>query len=467
MSDASIPAIPDLLDGPADGRFPTSASTPTGAVVTSLLASSDGEVLVDRLQQAADRASYLSRVARGLSGALHTDRAVDLVLEMLVGPVVDWAQMTLVDRRSYRFRSRTLDGRSTSGRLPATAVAASSSLGRALATGSSDLVLVPDGEDDESESLVSAVPVPELRAGLSEIRPMDLLTIALSARGTTYGALTIALRDGAGFDETAVAFLEDFAQRVAVTLDTTRALAETRRVASVLSRDLNPPHLPELDGMEHATYYRVAFEQEALGGDFYDLHGTADDWTAVVGDVCGKGVEAAVLTGKVRQAVRTAALIDRDPGALLDLANRVLLVDSDESFVTAVCARGRRTEHGLSLEIATAGHPAPLLVRRDGTVEAVEVSGTVLGLVGGISYVSTHVDLAPGETCLFYTDGVLEAPGHHERFGDERLREVLETTGQCAVQAQVESLAVALSAHLRDRAHDDIAILALQASDQQ
>lgn len=440
-------------------------SEPTGSSGSGLLAPTESSHLQQRLQQASERASYLSRVARGLSGALHTDRALDLVLEMLVGPVVDWAQITLVDRRHYRFRSRTLDGQSASAQVPTDSVARSSSLGRVLTTGGTDLVLVPDGDDSGSSTLASAVPAEQLRESLTSIRPVDMLTIALSARGTTYGALTIALRGGSGFDEQAVSFLEDFAQRVAVTLDTTRALAESRRVASVLSRDLNPPTLPVLTGVEFATYYRVAFEQEALGGDFYDVHGDDDEWTAVVGDVCGKGVEAAVLTGKLRQAVRTAALVDRDPAAVLRLANLVLLADSEETFVTAVCARGRRIGDVVRLDVASAGHPEPVVVRRDGTVEQVPVSGTVLGLLNDTTYTSVQVDLAEGETCVFYTDGVPEAPGHRSRFGDDRMREVLEQTGPCHAKAQVESVAVALSAHLGGRAHDDIAILAIQSSD--
>jgi hypothetical protein len=429
-----------------------------------LLAPTEGAHVQEQLQQAADRAAYLTRVARGLSGALHTDRAVDLVLEMLVGPVVDWAQITLVDRRQLRFRSRGPGGRVLTGRLPVGDVPESSSLGRALFTGATDLVMVPDGGDTDSATLASAVPAEALRGSLTSIRPMDLLTIAMSARGTTYGALTIAQRCGDGFDEQAVAFLEDFAHRVAVTLDTTRALAESRRVASVLSRELVPPNLPDLAGVRFGTYYRVAYEQDALGGDFYDVHGDDDGWTAVVGDVFGKGVEAAVLTGKVRQAVRTASLVDRDPRRILDLANRTLVSDSDETLVTAVCARGRKVGDVLHLDIASAGHPEPLVVRADGSVERVPVSGTVLGLVPSTTYSSVGIDLADGETCLFYTDGVAEAPGHRTRFGDERMREVLLETGPCHVTAQVESVAVALSAHLRGRPHDDIAILAVQSS---
>ncbi len=429
----------------------------------SLLAPSTGALLQDRVRQAGDRAAYLSRIARELSGALHTERAVDLVLEMLVGQVVDWAQVTLVDRRTCACRCRSLDGTALATRVSREALTGSVSLGRVLATGASDLVMVPDGDDPDSGSLVAAVPSAEVRATLTGIRPVDLLTIALTARGQTYGALTVAVRDGSGFDQEAVLFLEDFAHRVAVTIDTTRALAESRHVAAVLSRELTPPRMPDLSDVEFGTYYRVAFDQEALGGDFYDVHGTDDDWTAIVGDVCGKGVEAAVLTGRVRQSVRTAALVDRDPARVLALTNQVLVLESDETFVTAVCARGRRVGDVLHLDIATAGHPQPLVVRRDGSVEPVPATGTVLGLVTDTTYTSVGVDLADGETCMFYTDGVPEAPGHRARFGDDRMREVLLATGACDVRAQVESVAVSVSAHLADRAHDDIAILGLQA----
>jgi serine phosphatase RsbU (regulator of sigma subunit) len=146
--------------------------------------------------------------------------------------------------------------------------------------------------------------------------------------------------------------------------------------------------------------------------------------------------------------------------------NRVLVAD-EETFVTAICARGSSDEAGLHLDIAAAGHPEPLVVRLDGSVEQVAVAGTVLGLLPDAGYAAVRVDLAPGETCLFFTDGVAEAPGHRSRFGDDRMREVLVDTGPCDVRAQVESVAVALSTHLGDRPHDDIAILAVQARPQQ
>lgn len=292
----------------------------------------------------------------------------------------------------------------------------------------------------------------------------DLLTVPLRARGSTYGALTLARRAGEGFDADAVAFLGEVAVRVAIAVDATRALAESRRVAGVLSRHLHPPQLPELAGVRFGSYYRVATETEALGGDFYDVHGGPQDWTAVVGDVCGKGVTAAALTGRVRQSVRTAALVDRSPAFVLDLVNRTLIAEGEETFVTAVCVRGRREGDALLVDLATAGHPRPWLVRHDGTLEQVPTTGVVLGLLADPGYADLTVRLEPGDTLLLYTDGVPEAPGRRDRFGDERLRDVLVATGAADAAVQVEAVAVAVSRHLGGRPHDDIAVLALQAT---
>jgi serine phosphatase RsbU (regulator of sigma subunit) len=332
-----------------------------------------------------------------------------------------------------------------------------------MSRGLRELSLVSMGTDEtDSAALASAVPAPELRESVNSIRPADLLVIPLSARGRGFGALTLARRGGGGFDEDAIGFLEELSHSLAVTLDATRNLADSRRVAGVLSRDLAPPRLPEMPGARLAKYYRVAFEHEALGGDFYDVHGEDDDWTAVVGDVCGKGVEAAVLTGRVRQAVRTAALVDRDPAQVLDLVNRVLVSEDEGTFVTALCARVRRRGEQLSLSVAAAGHPPPYLLRSSGGLERVAAEGTVLGLFDTHDYTQTEVVLDPGDTCLFFTDGVLEAPGFEEQFGEDRLHDLLVGAPRGDVNAVVETVAMKLAEHVGDRAHDDIAILGVQ-----
>lgn len=429
---------------------------------TDLLVTPDRPDTESRLRLSTERATFLAKVSRTVGGSMQTDRAVDLILEMLVPEVVDWAQVVLREAGLLHCHATLAGGPVQHATVPAPREG-TSTLSRVMSRGLRELSLIAMGPGaTDNGALASAVPVPELRESVDSIRPADLLVIPLNARGRAFGALTLARRGGGGFDEDAVAFLEELAHSLAVTLDATRALADSRRVAGVLSRDLAPPSLPEMPGARLATYYRVAFEHEALGGDFYDVHGDDDDWTAVVGDVCGKGVEAAVLTGRVRQATRTAALVDRGPAQVLDLVNRVLVSEGEGTFVTALCARVRRRGEDLVMSVSAAGHPPPYLLRASGGLERVAAEGTVLGLFDTHDYTETEVVLSPGDSCLFFTDGVLEAPGFEEQFGEDRLHRVLTEAPRSDVNAVVETVAMSLAEHIGDRAHDDIAILGLQ-----
>ena len=429
---------------------------------TDLLVTPDRPDTESRLRLSTERASFLAKVSRTVGGSMQTDRAVDLILEMLVPEVVDWAQVVLREAGLLHCHATLAGGPVQHATVPAPREG-TSTLSRVMSRGLRELSLIAMGPGaTDNGALASAVPVPELRESVDSIRPADLLVIPLNARGRAFGALTLARRGGGGFDEDAVAFLEELAHSLAVTLDATRALADSRRVAGVLSRDLAPPSLPEMPGASLATYYRVAFEHEALGGDFYDVHGDDDDWTAVVGEVCGKGVEAAVLTGRVRQATRTAALVDRSPAQVLDLVNRVLVSEGEGTFVTALCARVRRRGEDLVMSVSAAGHPPPYLLRASGGLERVAAEGTVLGLFDTHGYTETEVVLRPDDSCLFFTDGVLEAPGFEEQFGEDRLHRVLTEAPRSDVNAVVETVAMSLAEHIGDRAHDDIAILGLQ-----
>src|SRR6185312_15911324 len=139
-------------------------------------------------------------------------------------------------------------------------------------------------------------------------------------------------------------------------------------VASILQASLRPPELPKLEGSVLAARYRPASDDIEIGGDFYDAWGEADDWSFVLGDVAGKGVEAAVVTGQARHTVRGAAAVDSDPSAVLRALNRMLDGTTTGRYVTAVYGRVHRTETGLRITLASAGHPPPLLVRATGEV---------------------------------------------------------------------------------------------------
>jgi serine phosphatase RsbU (regulator of sigma subunit) len=214
-----------------------------------------------------------------------------------------------------------------------------------------------------------------------------------------------------------------------------------------------------------AARYRAAHERMEIGGDFYDVHGTQDDVSVVIGDVCGKGVEAAVLTGQARQTIKTAARFDRSPAVVLTALNDVLYAEGADRFVTVACARLRPAERGTHVTLAVAGHPAPLIVRRDGTVEEPEIRGTVAGVWADLSYREVELLLAPGDAMLLFTDGVNEARGQNGFFGMTRLRDLLAGYAGASPETLCEAVEQRVVEHLDGAAHDDIALLAIRSGD--
>ena len=261
---------------------------------------------------------------------------------------------------------------------------ADTELGRALRTGGTELRHVMMDAEAEAD-LAGMIPHPRLAAEAATMRPADLLTVGLTARGTTIGALVMIRCEGRGFDDQDVTAAERVASRAAMALDSARLYEERGRIATVLQRSLRPPSLPSV-GPGWPPRYRPAAEHLDIGGDFYDVHGRGDDWLLSVGDVSGKGVEAAALTGRTRQSIRTACHFDRRPEVVLDALNTVLFNEHTKDFVTVVCARMRRDADGrFVVDVASAGHPAPIVLRADGRIEPVGVGGTAVGMVAKVS----------------------------------------------------------------------------------
>jgi serine phosphatase RsbU (regulator of sigma subunit) len=175
-----------------------------------------------------------------------------------------------------------------------------------------------------------------------------------------------------------------------------------------------------------------------------------------------------VLTGKVRQTLRALRLVSADPASMLTVLNQALLGSSRQHrFVTLIVAAISRVEHGrVRLRLATGGHPAPLVLRADGTVEAVPVSGTLIGVVPQISVRPAAVELAPGELCLLYSDGLTEARGGAsgtEQYGEDRLRDALASCAGMSGTTAVERLRQLISDWVHGGVRDDIAMLAVRA----
>lgn len=235
-------------------------------------------------------------------------------------------------------------------------------------------------------------------------------------------------------------------------------------LARTLQRSLLPPTLPDPDGIELAARYHPAYSGAEVGGDFYDVFAVGDEWVLVIGDVCGKGAEAASLTALARYTLRSAAIRHRDPGAMLVELNRAMvdqaLPDVPRRFATVCCLRLRTTPTGGSARIACGGHPIPLLVRADGSIEPAGVPGILLGVFDDVDIVSTSVELRPGDVLVAVTDGVLEARDGEGRLLDvEGLRDLLalrvgEPAADLATAIEARALAIQSGA-----ARDDIAVL--------
>jgi GAF domain-containing protein len=307
---------------------------------------------------------------------------------------------------------------------------------------------------------------------------------ALESLGFTSGALiplvglgglqgVVSLATGQGRTMTADDFklASDVVDRAAVAIDNARLYGEVSRIAVTLQRALLPPSLPCIPGVELAARYLPAGGPAAVGGDFYDAFPLDDGrWVLVIGDVCGRGVEAAAVTGVARHAIRSAAMVETSPGAILRALNRVLYQHSAEA-PTAGAAEARFCTAAIAVlevgtqrrvSVASAGHLPPLL-RRCGAVTAVGRPGTLLGAFEDILLPDdTHVDLRSGDLLLLYTDGISEAHAGG-RFFEERLLGIVASAGPSPA-AVADALVDEVVAFRGGPLGDDVALLGVGLS---
>jgi PAS domain S-box-containing protein len=312
--------------------------------------------------------------------------------------------------------------------------------------------------DIPDEMLEQAISDPEQLEAIRAVGMRSVMVVPMRVAEETLGALTLATADsGRRFTADDFAFAQDLALRAATAIQNARLYEAQVRVAHTLQASLLPERLPELPGWGGAASYQAGEQGAEVGGDFYDIVG-ADGGRHLVflGDVTGKGIAAAALTSLVRHSLRTAARFDPRPASVLSLVNDILVEQPRLAPVTLVCA----LIDGARMTVAAAGHPPPLL-RRAGKVVELGPTGILLGAVGGQTFREETVELRPGDTVLLYTDGVTDTPGADERFGPERLSEIL-TTAPDAPSDILERIEAALREYQAGTAIDDRAMLVLR-----
>ena len=217
------------------------------------------------------------------------------------------------------------------------------------------------------------------------------------------------------------------------------------RLAATLQRTLLPPALPAVPGLEVAAHYNPASTDE-VGGDFYDLFRLDDGrWGLFVGDVCGNGAGAAVVTSLARYTLRAAAVHDPDPVAVLTELNAALhreRLDPAHRFCSVVFGVLTPEAGGCGVVLATGGHPPPVVIRSDGTAEyGYDVGGQVVGLLPEASFVATALHLGPGDTLLLYTDGLSEARVDRDlRYDEDDLLEFLASQAPASASHAVAAV---------------------------
>jgi GAF domain-containing protein len=272
------------------------------------------------------------------------------------------------------------------------------------------------------ELIERSIEDPEQLRMIKSVGIRAVMIVPMRVGEETLGAITLVSADsGRTFDDDDFAFAQDIALRAGSAVQNARLYREQARVAHTLQSSLLPERLPDHADWESAASYQAGERGTDVGGDFYDIAPAAGGGQLVfLGDVTGKGIAAATLTSLVRHSARTAARFDPRPAAVLALVNDILLGLPRLSPVTLICALVEDTR----MTFAAAGHPPPLL-RRGGEVCEIGRHGVLLGAVSEFDAEEDVLEIEPGDTLLLYTDGVTDTPGAEERFGHQRLMEIL------------------------------------------
>jgi sigma-B regulation protein RsbU (phosphoserine phosphatase) len=246
-----------------------------------------------------------------------------------------------------------------------------------------------------------------------------------------------------------------------------QGLEQQRRaeeLARALQRSLSPPSLPRITGLDVAVLYEP-FAPEDVGGDFYDHFPLGPHRSGFfLGDVCGKGAEAAAVTSLARYTMRTAAMLNEGPWATLADLNAALLMAHGARLQTCTAVYGEidTSSRTAAVRVAAAGHPPALVVRADGSVETTAAHGTILGAFSDPEFHTCAVSLAPGDAVVVYSDGILDFENGLPEVDEQHIAGLLAGTPHASAQTLVDRVWRAVGE--MGRLRDDVAIMALRRS---
>ena len=408
------------------------------------------------------RTEFLGETAQALTASLNVERCMETAAQLAARHLADAAVVVAPTSRN---------------RLPAVFCVRDGEPVQAL------LNVDPEDLPGLAQALQGYPPVPSrwidpatapawlLPEGMTEAG--SIMVIPLPGHGVPAGALVLLGRAGrSAFTDDDEVLAGLFAARCGAAMSAAWMFAQQASITETLMRDLLPPTLSRVGGVEFAGRYHAAREFDRVGGDFYDVHVVGDpkagpvEALAVLGDVCGKGLNAAVLTGKIRSTLHALLPMAHDHQQMLSLLNGALYDRRSTMFVTMVLVSAVRDGANVRLRVTCAGHPSPLVVRADGAVEAVGGEGHLIGVLPEVGATTVEVVLAPSETCLLYTDGITEARGGplgDTMFDDDRLHQALSRCAGMPADAVAEHVHMLAAQWVGTGHHDDMAVLAITA----
>ncbi len=404
-------------------------------------------------EAAKERMQFLIRAAREVRAVLDPAVVRRTAVELAAQHLGEWSLILDPSGRAVEAAAGS-DIRSFAAASGALAlVAPIEAIDRVVATGDAQLAtspvnLVLGGNDSGRTHIVEA---------------LSIMAAPLALGSSTVGIIVAGHgKAGRPYQAEDLELFGQYAESVAATLVKATLFEERSAIARALQQSLLPASLPEIDGIEIGTDYVPVGEGVIVGGDFYDVFRVSDGrYAFAIGDVSGKGSEAAAVTALVRHSIRAFAEIHEDPAdALVAVNDHVRTQGPSSRYCTATLGV---LELGDELEaiLAVAGHPLPLILRADGTVEAAGVPGTLLGMFRDVTVASQVVRLAPGDAIILYTDGVIEARSAGVPFGEERLKALAKTMAADGA-SQIASAIGAAVAEYRDVQNDDLAVLVIR-----
>ncbi len=406
------------------------------------------------------RSEFLAQASTVLASSLDYEQTLRNIAELAVPNIADWCAVALVDedgdRRSVvvaHFDPERLALAEEIRKYAPDRFGPERGMGRVLQTG--EALLYPEISD---EMLAQSAIDDRHMALLRAVGFHSALIVPMRLGERILGTMTLVGAESARtLDEYDLELAEQVGARAAVAVENSRLYSERSSIARTLQQSLLPEELPEIPGYELSSFYLPAIETSMVGGDFYDVWQVDGSRMMIIGDVTGKGIQAAALTALVRHTMRTASQFQPSPAGLLEIVDATLKGRPVLSVCTALCLRLKDDR----LTLATGGHPWPLHITSQG-VREVGGHGPLLGGFADAGWQDHTLDLEPGGTLLLYSDGVTDArDAQGERFGAERLHGLLEDLRERPAAEILAGLTRKLDEFQGPIHADDMAVLAL------